>query len=624
MITRLFVLLFVSPVVGNSWVPRLKLDLSAEIKDRAVLRQAEKFPTTLREGSTVYIGGNGVLHRINFDVSPTPETINVPGESKECQANNVERCGNYIMILQKFNETHLFLCGTNWMNPRCWLLFNNEFKPIMNGHNYVLGSGVCPKTPQQGFTSLVVEQRLYSTASDGDRNILISYRKGDQPSRLKSAEDWMRDPKFVEISPVGDLIYMFFRERIAQENPDIDPWISRIGRVCKNDRGGSRQRLLSKWTTFLKARLICSNPAENVHFNRIEDVFVYKSPHDKEESVYGVFSSNWNGTAVCVYSMKEISDAFGQSAFKGYRGSVPSNPRPGQCVNNTKELKDEVLVVMEHHPEMDVSIHPIGKNPLMISYQNHFKKIVVDSVIGPKGRESRILYVAMGDGKIQKVLEIGSPAFIIAELSVLKEPAPILSMSLDSNKKLLYVTSAKEQVRFPLVQCELYHGNCGECVQARDPSCGWDIQRQKCVPITPSSKRTVQQDLKNGDGCVHGSVARQHSSRQKIPQDWPVLPLSLEKQVPVYLPCPKKSYHADYSWRFNDSKELPCSSNGDNCLLFLSKLSEADIGFYECFSNERGVRHRHAVYVIEDNGSSSIHLSSVTFSVLMAVIFQLP
>ncbi|XP_059802127.1 semaphorin-7A-like [Hypanus sabinus] len=621
MITLLPILLFVSPVVGHSRVPRLKVDLSDEIKDRAVFNHTGKFATTLREGSTVYIGGNGVLHRINFDVSPTLETISVPHESKGCQENNGGSCGNYIMILQKFNETNLFVCGTNWMDPKCWLFFNNKWEVFKNGHNYALGSGVCPKTPQQGFTSLVVEQRLYSTASDGDRNQLISYKKGEQPSRLKSADDWMNDPKFVGMSPMGDMIYMFFKERIAKENPDIDPWISRIGRVCKNDRGGSRQRLLSKWATFLKARLLCSNPAENVHFNRIEDVFVYKSPRDNEERVYGIFSSNWNGTAVCVYSMKEISDVFEKSAFVGYGDSIPSNPRPGQCVNNTKELPGKVLVVMENHPEMAVSINPIGKNPLMISYQNHFKKIVVDSVIGPEGIESRVLYVAMGNGKIQKILEIDPPTFIVAELSVLKESAPILSMSLDSTEKLLYVTSAREQVRFSLVRCELYYGSCGECVQARDPYCGWDTKEQKCVPYTHNPK-TVIQNLKKGDGCVQGSVARLSSSRQKIPQDWPVLPLSLDKGISVYLPCPKKSYHANYWWRFNDSKELPCTSNGDDCLLLLREVSEADIGYYECFSNERGMKRCHAAYVVEDNGSTSIHLSSVMFSVLMVVHFQ--
>ncbi|XP_051898328.1 semaphorin-4D-like [Pristis pectinata] len=461
---------------------------------------------------------------------------------------------------------------------------------------------------------------------------LTGYRKGDDPSSLKSEEKWMKDPRFVGLSLVDDLIYMFFRERNAQENPDIDPWISRIGRVCKNDQGGSRQRLLTKWTTFLKARLLCNNPVDNVHFNRIEDAFIYKFPHDSEARVYGVFSSNWKGTAVCVYSMKEISDLFGCSVFKDFKGSIPTDPRPGTCVNNTKVLPDQVLAVVEDYPEMESWIHPIGRNPLVINYQNRFKKIVVDSVVGPSGNVSRVLYVATGDGKVQKVLETDHSIFVIAELMLLKEPASILSMSLDSNrvsaKKFLYVTSAKELVRFPLVQCEKYDGTCGGCVQARDPYCGWDSQIKKCVPVTPDSKN-VFQDLEKGDSCPQAKAeswfppqgADWFSSWLEIPPNWPVLPLPLEERLPVYLSCPKQSYHAEYSWRFNGHKQLPCSKNDDNCLLFLSGLSESDVGSYECISNERGVEDRHAVYLIQDNGGSSIYLSRVALSsVPMAVI----
>ncbi|XP_062926927.1 semaphorin-7A-like isoform X1 [Mobula hypostoma] len=621
MVILLSILLLPSLVAVNS--PRLKLDFSDETGNRTVFERAEEFATTLRVGSTVYVGGNGVLYQINFDKSPTPVMIKVPGDPKECPGDKSGTCGNYIMILHKFNKANFFLCGTNWMRPKCWLLFKNELKEFLNERNITVGQGICPETPQRGFASLVVEERIYSSASNGDKEVLTGYKKGDKLSRLKSHDEWMKDPKFVGMSPLGDLVYVFFRERIAQVNPDVDPWISRIGQVCKNDQGGSRQRLLSKWATFLKARLICSNPADSVLYNRIEDAFIYKTPNDSEERVYGVFSSNWNGTAVCVYSMKEISDVFGQSAFKGYGGIIPSNPRPGQCVNNTKELPDQVLTVVENNPEMESWIYPIGKRPLIINHQNRFKKIVVDSVLAPNGDVSRILYVAMGDGKVQKVLETGHSAFIIAELTLLKEPALILSMSLDSVRKFLYVTSAKELLRLPLVQCEEYCRSCGGCVQARDPYCGWSNQKKECVQVTHNSENTLQ-DLKRGDSCPPTEAESSCSLRQATHSGWLVLTFPLKECVPVYLSCPKHSYHAHYFWSFKDSsKELPCSSNDDNCLLSISELSKSDVGSYKCISNERGVKHRHAAFMVKNTGDSSIYLSSAAlYSMSIVVIWQ--
>ncbi|GCC38913.1 hypothetical protein chiPu_0022997, partial [Chiloscyllium punctatum] len=87
---------------------------------------------------------------------------------------------------------------------------------------------------------------------------------------------------------MGEHVLFFFRERNLAENLDVDPWISRVARVCKNDRGGSRFQLQNKWATFLKARLLCNIPSENAHFNRIQDVFVAQCG----DRVYGIFQSN--------------------------------------------------------------------------------------------------------------------------------------------------------------------------------------------------------------------------------------------------------------------------------------------------------------------------------------------
>ncbi|XP_069758823.1 semaphorin-7A isoform X2 [Narcine bancroftii] len=510
--------------------------------------------------------------------------------------------GDQALTIQQFNEMNLFI----------------------NRRNRVLGPGTCPEMPQHDFASLVVDERLYSVVPDDrDKMYLTGYRKGDFPARLNSEDKWMEDPRFVTMSPLDDLIYMFFRERNELKNQDTDPWISRIARVCKSDKGGSRQRLLSKWTTFLKARLICGMLSDSIHFNRIQDAFISKDPNDSEDTrVYGIFHSNWNGTAVCVYSMKEIDGIFANPSFKGYSSIIPTKPRPGKCVPDTSKLPDEVLALMENYPTVDTWIQSIGRIPLMTNHQNHFTKVVVDSVVDLHGVVSRVLYLAMGDGKIQKVLERkGSSTFIIAELTISKENEPILSMSLDSNRKILYITTAKELVRLPLVQCEKYDGTCGRCIQARDPYCGWDYKKQKCVPISSNSKN-IWQDLERGDACSSAQMAHLHSSARMITINSTLLRLPMKEDISVYLSCPKQSYHADYLWRFNHNHEvLPCSVNDDHCLLFISKLSQSNTGHYECISNERGVEHLHADYFIENNGGLSANLSSV--ALVITVIYHL-
>lgn len=81
--------------------------------------------------------------------------------------------------------------------------------------------------------------------------------------------------------------------------------------VLQGDMGGERV-LQKKWTTFLKAQLLCSLPDDGFPFNIIQDMFVLTpSPDDWKNTVfYGVFTSQWWGSAVINPSPKWCSDAF--------------------------------------------------------------------------------------------------------------------------------------------------------------------------------------------------------------------------------------------------------------------------------------------------------------------------
>ncbi|XP_060709951.1 semaphorin-7A-like [Hemiscyllium ocellatum] len=593
----LFLSLLLSSASSRT-LPRLKLNLMAEIQERFLFHSTEEYTTTLREGSTVYVGGKEILYQIKLEEAPSLiKKIAVPVDNKSmtnCQKENLGNCQNVIMVLQRFNRTHLLLCGNNAWNPKCWSLINDTFSEIINGGGQPIGRGVCPFSPKHGFTSLVDGEKFYSVAPLYENgNVNLRRFMKPSPSWLLSVDKWMRDPSFVGMSPIGEHVLFFFRERNSAENLDVDPWISRVARVCKDDRGGSRFQLQNKWATFLKARLLCNVPSENVHFNRIQDVFVAQSG----DRVYGIFQSNWNGSAICTYSVEDINNVFSTSMFKGFTESIP-DPRPGTCGTDTQTLESNILRMVEHHPEMESPIHPIGKSPLVIKDEDHFKKIVVDSVVGFNGTVFYVLFLAMGDGKIQKVLEIGQSVFIISELTILKEPGPISSMSLDSEAKLLYVTTAKEVFRFPLRQCEKYNESCESCVMARDPYCAWDVREKNCVPVTPHSSYLIQ-DPENGDHskCPSERVAFYRSSQGEDPA------LVLEGLGSVYLSCPKQSHHADYSWKMQ-GQTLECSSNEDECLFFINNLAEHGGSSYQCVSNERGHEQFHTSYLIKDSGSS--------------------
>lgn len=58
-----------------------------------------------------------------------------------------------------------------------------------------------------------------------------------------------------------DYIFFFFRETAVEYMNCGKKMYSRVGRVCKHDKGGPHQ-FGDRWTSFLKSRLNCSVPGE--------------------------------------------------------------------------------------------------------------------------------------------------------------------------------------------------------------------------------------------------------------------------------------------------------------------------------------------------------------------------
>lgn len=64
--------------------------------------------------------------------------------------------------------------------------------------------------------------------------------------------------------------------------------------ATQGDQGGERV-LQRRWTTFLKAQLLCSHPEDGFPFNVLRDIFVLTPGelHWRETLFYGVFTSQW-------------------------------------------------------------------------------------------------------------------------------------------------------------------------------------------------------------------------------------------------------------------------------------------------------------------------------------------
>uniref|UniRef100_A0A672KDJ5 Sema domain-containing protein n=1 Tax=Sinocyclocheilus grahami TaxID=75366 RepID=A0A672KDJ5_SINGR len=575
------------------------------------------------EAGVLYVGARGALYALQAsDISNSSlQTIHWEASDDQKQQclnkgkDNKTECYNHIRFLQRFNSTHLFTCGTHAFSPLCAYINGRKFK---FSSAFEEGREKCPYDPNKGYTGLLIGMHLsmkFRSFPDIRRN---------SPNPTLRAEEaptqWLQEADFAGSalvresvsSSVGDddKIYFFFTEKSQELSPYFShSRVARVARVCKRDRGGLLT-LQKKWTSFLKARLVCSLPDYEFHFNVLRSVFFLEGSGSQDSVFYGIFGLEWKNvkaSAICQYSVSDIQWAFegpymeskedSSSKWTQYTGKVPE-PRPGSCItdnlrakgiNSSTNLPDDVLHFVRRHPLMYRQILPQEQRPLLFRRNVDYTKIAVHRVTGLDGQIYHVLFIGTDEGWLQRAVKVIGQLHIIEELQLFEEPQPVESIVISEKQMSVYVGSPTSVVQLPLSTCSRY-SSCFDCVMARDPFCAWD--GLECVEITSHNRRdNLTQDILNGNqGCDESTADDQvlHRSRSVMAGD------------DVLLQCELSSNLATPEWMLN-GKELRGYGldsgyrvGTDGLLVIEARPYQS--GDYCCFALENGVHVPVVIY----------------------------
>ncbi|KAF7708562.1 semaphorin-7A isoform X2 [Silurus meridionalis] len=611
--------------------PRLKFTVQEPA--RFHFAKPENYMTVYhQQGSNVlYVGGQAVIYIINFTQKGVQET-QIPAGIDEAarqycaiRSDSKIECDNFITVIEKVNDTFV-VCGTNAGTPNCWLLVNNTVLTNLteNGQR-VSASDISPTYPSQRSVSLSADGSLYSALSAMGKQLGSIRRTYSSNRLLKSENKWLLNPQFAGAAVIPATqkynreIYIFFSEVNKTADLDEDPYRARIGRICMDDEGGIKAMLPDSWTTFLKARVMCGTGSTPLQYNNLRRAFVITSPH-RTGVMYGLFSNAWDTTVVCAYSIEDIDQAFAKSKLKGYN-NPPTGYRHGVCgpKNHTSTQYQKMLGVIRDHPEIEDMILPVGEAPLDLPTEDHFTHIVADTVLAVNDEHYSVIYLGTEQGKILKVLHTIEEAFIISQYSLFHNEGPIINMVIDSQTGHLYIGTAMEVQRVSLADCSRYGDSCRECILSRDPYCGWDMARKRCLAIPANYNVTtggLLQSLDQSNASVCGDTAAQ-KTRKTIPKE-----VQMHKDGPVMLPCPVRSYHATYSWeKDNCIKRYPCTIFGSSCLLGSKPDLPLKEGVFRCMATENGLKQEVVSYKLVFNAGPSV--TSPAFTLALSLLLTM-
>uniref|UniRef100_A0A4W4GQP3 Sema domain, immunoglobulin domain (Ig), short basic domain, secreted, (semaphorin) 3bl n=1 Tax=Electrophorus electricus TaxID=8005 RepID=A0A4W4GQP3_ELEEL len=589
----------------------------------------------------LFLGGKDMLYSLRLDHTHTDvKEIHwpLPVHREDCILKGKDpetECANFVRLLQPFNRTHLLVCGTGAYQPVCVLVLvgqRGEHTFFLEPSTVENGRGRCPHDPKLPFASTFTAGELYTglTADFLGRDSVILRSLGSRsPMRSETDQRILHEPRFVAAHLIpdstdkdDDKVYFFFTERVAEvgQREGEAAIHTRIGRVCANDVGGKRV-LVNKWSTFIKARLVCSVPGPHgidTHFDQLENVFLLRTKDERNPEIYAIFSAISNvfqGYAVCVYSMADIREVFnGPFAHKErqdyhwgpYEGRVPY-PRPGVCpskitaqpgrvFSSTLEFPDTVLQFARAHPLMWQAVHPAQRQPLLLRTNAPYRltHIAVDRTQAEDGPYD-VLFLGTDIGTVLKsiVLRSGnshaSEEITLEQLQLFKVPTPITSMEISVKRQSLYVGSQTGVAQVSLHRCSMYGKACAECCLARDPYCAWD--GHACTRYLPNTKRRYRrQDIRHANPALQCLDQNQSVEDVDMAEDRVIYGT---EDNSTFLECVPRSPQATVTWHTQRDEHLEEVLLDERVLkteegLLFRRLTRHDEGTYVCRSREHG------------------------------------
>ncbi|XP_061676253.1 semaphorin-7A [Syngnathoides biaculeatus] len=553
---------------------------------------------------TLYVGGQAVIYVLTFNNRGVRD-VQIPAPSDQtaidtCKAKAAPlelECDNFITVIEKVNDTFI-VCGTNAGSPRCWMLVNDTVLTDVQGVGHIASpSDISPPYPSQKSISLPADGSLYSAISAVGGHAGSIRRTFGSQKLLKTENIWLLNPQFAGAAIIPssakykEEIYFFFSEINKTARVDEEPYRARIGRICTVDKGGIEPLLPDSWTTFMKARVMCGAGNTQQQYNNMKQAVVLTAQDNRAGVMYGLFSNAWGRTVICAYSIEDINQAFSTSKLKGYSSSFIGN-RPGMCGRKNSSVESHTymknLGIIRYHPEIEDVIRPVGVAPLDLPTDDQITHTVADIVLAVNDEHYSVLYLGTEQGKVLKVLHSSEGVFIVSQYSMFRNEGPVLNMAINPQKGHLYVATAMEVQRLPLADCGRYGDTCRECILSRDPYCGWDKARRRCIAIPPGynvTSGTLIQNLDQSNSSVCGEAAAL-KQRRTSPKE-----VLVPSNTSIFLPCPVRSFHATYRWeKDNCIKNYPCLFSGDFCVLGPAVDTPLRDGVFRCMATEDGFK----------------------------------
>lgn len=197
-------------------------------------------------------------------------------------------------------------------------------------------------------------------------------------------------------------------------------------------------------------------------------------------------------------------------------------PRPGKCVDDSRELPMQTVNFVKMHTLMESSVPALYGRPVLtrVTSKHRFTAITTDAQVESlNGDKYDIIFIGTDNGHVIKSIHFVRPANstnviqngsgeqqdeeaatletpVISETQALPRGLPVKQMTVAKDQQSLVVVGTGVIVSIPMNHCS-HKVSCKDCLNLQDPYCVWDTKNHECTTIDTVSSHNRQNFLQN-------------------------------------------------------------------------------------------------------------------------------
>lgn len=281
--------------------------------------------------------------------------------------------------------------------------------------------------------------------------------------------------------------FSYFLTTQLKSNIGTVPYISKLVRICHDD---------SNYYSYTEIPFSC-NSNSGKQYNLVQAGFVGKPGSDlaedlgitaQDDVLFAVFAESQypdgdqsntpgNNSALCIYPLPSIRRKFMQNIKACFSGAGERGLdfiSPGHRCVSTK-----LQTIGEDFCGLDVNTPLGGEQPIEAVAVLNFS-VRTTAVAATSTGDYTVVFIGTSNGHLKKVVvETSSAAIEYGDVEVDESSAVNADLHLDSKAMHLYVVTDRRVSKVKVQECKVYK-TCWDCLNGKDPYCGWCSLENKC------------------------------------------------------------------------------------------------------------------------------------------------